>query len=97
LRTALANRSEEQLAPVLEWVLKYINHPRLMTLTSDVLLVVLDLYSYRMGDWTENAAGDEGRRICALVERIGKRVRRGCELAQQAESVVGVLELLSEG
>ena len=77
--------------------MKYINHPRLMTLTSDVLLVVLDLYSHRMGDWAEDAAGDEGRRVSALVERIGKRVRRGCELAQQAEGVVGVLELLSEG
>ena len=97
LRTALANRSEEQLTPMLEWVLKYINHPRLMSLTSDVLLFVLDLYSYRMGDWAEGAAGDEGRSVCALVERIGKRVRRGCELAQQAEGVVGVLELLSEG
>jgi hypothetical protein len=32
-----------------------------------------------------------------LVERIGKRVRRGCELAQQAEGIVGVLELLGEG
>lgn len=97
LRTALAGRSEEQLTPVLGWVLKYINHPRLMTLTSDVLLVMLDLYSYRMGDWAEGAAGDEGRSVCALIERIGKRVRRGCELAQQAEGVVGVLELLSEG
>ncbi|KAL1585911.1 hypothetical protein WHR41_05129 [Cladosporium halotolerans] len=97
LRTALANRSEEQLAPVLEWVLKYINHPRLMSLTTDVALVVLDLYSYKMGGWAEDAAGDEGRRVLSLVERIGKRVRRGCELAQQAEGVIGVLELLGEG
>lgn len=97
MQTALANRSEEQLAPVLEWVLRYVNHPRLMSLTSDVLLLVLDLYSSKMGDWAEDAAGDEGRRVCLLVERIGKRVRRGCELAQQAEGVVGVLELLGEG
>jgi hypothetical protein len=55
------------------------------------------LYAYRMGDWAEDAAGDEGRRVCVLVERIGKRVRRGCELAQQAEGIVGVLELLGEG
>lgn len=97
LRTALANRTEEQLAPVLEWVLKYINHPRLMSLTSDVLLLVLDLYSYKMADWAEDAAGDEGRKVCSLIDRIGKRVRRGCELAQQAEGVMGVLELLGEG
>lgn len=97
LRTALANRTEEQLMPVLEWTLRYINHPRYLALTSDLLLVVLDLYAYRMGDWVEDAAGEDGRRVAKLIERVGKRVRRACELAQQAEGVIGVLELLGEG
>lgn len=83
--------------PVLEWTLRYINHPRYLALTSDLLLVVLDLYAYRMGDWVEDAAGEDGRRVAKLIERVGKRVRRACELAQQAEGVIGVLELLGEG
>lgn len=97
MRAALADRNEEQLVPLLEWALKFVNHPRFLALITDVLFLVLDLYSPRMGEWADDGASDEGRRVYKLVERIGKRVRRGCELAQQAEGVVGVLELLGEG
>lgn len=96
LRTALANRSEEQLIPVLAWVLNKISSPRLLPLVTDVLLLLLDLYSYRLGEWAE-ADSEDGRKIVRLIQRITARVRKGAEVAERAEGVVGMVSLLSGG
>ena len=96
LRTALANRHEGQLLPVLHWCLKYIAHPRNLGLVYDVLLMLLDLYSHRLADWAEEDAG-EGKEVVALINRMGKRVRGGVEQAQKAQSVMGMVGVLEAG
>lgn len=96
LRTALANRDEEQLLPVLKWCLRYVNHPRHLMLVYDVLLMVLDLYSHRLGEWTESES-DDGKEVLNLVNKISKRVRGGVDMAHRAESMLGCLEVLEAG
>lgn len=96
LRTALAGRDEDQLLPVLNWCARYINHPRHLMLAYDVLLMLLDLYSHRMGEWTESE-GDDGKEVLALITRISKKVRGGVDIAHKAESMLGCLEVLETG
>ncbi|KAF2767349.1 U3 small nucleolar RNA-associated protein 15 [Teratosphaeria nubilosa] len=96
LRTALANRSEEQLIPVLKWIVRYIQHPRYIGLMYDVVLMLLDLYSGKLAEWQESE-DDEGAEVRRLVWRVQKRVRHGAELAQQANQAIGVLDMLESG
>ncbi|KXL42297.1 hypothetical protein M433DRAFT_74348 [Acidomyces richmondensis BFW] len=96
LRVALADRNEEQLIPVLKWILKYIGDPRYTSLIYDMVLLLLDLYSHKLADWQEVEDG-EGKDVQRLIVRIGKRVRFGSELAQQAMAALGVLEMLEAG
>lgn len=96
LRTALANRDEEQLVPILDWCSRYINHPRHLLLVYDVLLMLLDLYSHRLGEWTESE-GDDGKDVLKLINRITKKVRVGVDTAHRAESMMGCLEVLEAG
>ncbi|QIW95659.1 hypothetical protein AMS68_001177 [Peltaster fructicola] len=96
LRTALAGRSEEQLIPIAEWILLNINHPRFLPLITDVLLLFLDLYSYRFADW-EDGESEDGRKLVSLFSRISARVRRGVEVAEKAEGLVGIMSLLTAG
>ena len=96
LRTALANRDEEQLVPILKWCLRYVNHPRRLMLVYDVLLMLLDLYSRRLGEWTESE-GDDGKEVLNLVNKISKRVRGGVDMAHRAENMLGCLEVLEAG
>lgn len=88
LRTALKNRDEASLQPILRWLVKYINNPRNIMLTSDVALLVLDLYSEQMGDSPE---------IDSLMSQLHRKVRQCAELAQQAQSTQGMLDLLAAG
>ncbi|EMC92396.1 hypothetical protein BAUCODRAFT_287415 [Baudoinia panamericana UAMH 10762] len=96
LRTALAGRSEEQLIPVLHWVLKYINHAEHVNLIYDVVLLLLHIYSPRLGEWQE-ADDDEARQVVDLVKRIARRVRKGADYAAQARETLGMLELMEMG
>lgn len=96
LRTALANRSEDQLVPVLRWVLKHVNHARHVNLIYDILLLLLDLYSFKLAEW-QGTDDDEGKEAQRLVSKIQKRVRQAADLASQAESTLGVLEMLETG
>jgi len=95
LRTALANRSEAELLPVIRWVLKNFGTPRHLNIIYDVLLLLLDLYSHRMVDWQDD--GEDGREAYRLFVRIGRRVRYSAELAQQANSTLGMLSALEAG
>ncbi|OQO02132.1 hypothetical protein B0A48_11684 [Cryoendolithus antarcticus] len=97
LRATLRDRSDENLIPVLRWVLNNINAPRTLHLTGDVTGAILDMYAGRMGVWLEQGEGEVGWTCLKLVERIGKRVRRTAELAQQAEGCIGVMDLLAMG
>jgi U3 small nucleolar RNA-associated protein 15 len=98
LRTALANRTETQLLPVLEWCLKYVALPRYVGLAHDVLVVIMEVYGHDMAEWnlSEDGGGD-GKDVMKLVKRIEKRVRTGVELAQKAESLEGMVECLEAG
>lgn len=96
LRLALADRNEEQLVPVLKWILRYISDPRHTDLIYDMVLLLLDLYSHKLAEWQETGDG-EGKDVQQLILRISKRVRFGSELAQQATATLGVLEMLEAG
>ena len=96
LRTALANRNEEQLIPTLQWCLKNLGHPRYLTLVYDVLLMLLDLYSHRLGEWTESESED-GKEVLAFISRVSRKVRNGFDLADRAQTMVGMLEVLEAG
>ncbi|KAK3074385.1 U3 small nucleolar RNA-associated protein 15 [Teratosphaeriaceae sp. CCFEE 6253] len=96
LRTALANRSEERLLPILRWVQKYVIHARHVGIIHDVVLLLLDLYSERFAVWQESD-DDEAKQVLGLVRRIGKRVKVGVEYAAQARGTMGMLEMLGEG
>jgi len=95
LRSALANRTERELMPVLRWVLKNIGTPRHLNIIYDVLLLLMDLYSHRMADWQED--DEDGREAHKIFLRIGKRIRAGAELAQQANATLGMLNALEAG
>lgn len=88
LRTALSGRDETSLEPVLRWVIKYIGHPRYISLTSDVAFQVLDLYSEQMGDSPD---------IDKLIKELHRKVRHCSDLAQQAWSTQGMFDLLMAG
>jgi U3 small nucleolar RNA-associated protein 15 len=95
LRTALANRSEHQLLPVLTLTHKYISYPQHVGMLYDVLLCFLDLYSHRMGDW-QNDDG-EGKEIFSLVKKIHVRIVRAQQWADQAQRMLGMVDLLESG
>jgi len=88
LRTALKGRDEASLQPVLRWLVKHINNPRHIKLTADVAFLVLDLYAEQMGDSPE---------VDNLMTQLHRRVRHCTDLAQQATSTQGMLDLLAAG
>lgn len=88
LRTALAGRDEVSLQPILKWLVKNINDPRHVKLTTDVALVLLDLYAEHMGRSSE---------IDKLVENLHETVRSNAELSQSAYSTKGMLDMLMAG
>lgn len=98
LRTALANRQEHQLLPILNWCINHISHPRHLTLVYDVLLLILDLYSHKLPEWeTEDEREGDGQKVVRLVKRIDKRVKHEINLAHQANFMVGMMDTLESG
>ncbi|KAK5007254.1 U3 small nucleolar RNA-associated protein 15, partial [Cryomyces antarcticus] len=88
LRTALKDRDATTLPPVLKWLNKNIADPRHLKLTSDVMLLLLDLYSDQMGLDPE---------VDKWIERLHHRVRINAEFSQQALSTSGMLDTLIAG
>ncbi|KAJ8106434.1 hypothetical protein OPT61_g9541 [Boeremia exigua] len=86
LRSALANRDEVTLQPVLRWLIKNISDYRITRLTTDVALVVLDLYADQLGRSEE---------IDTLVDALMSRVRVTVEASQIAWSVQGMVDMLT--
>lgn len=95
LRTALSNREPDQLLPVLRWCLKYISYPRQLYLAYDMILLLLDLYSDKLADWSEDE--QEGPEVLELIKRIEKRVRGGVDFAEKARNMMGMVDLLEAG
>ena len=85
LRAALQGRDEETLQPVLRWIHKHITEPRLVQLSVELAMNVLDIYSGNLG---------QSAQIDKLVERLHRRVRDEVEMAQQAWQTKGMLDML---
>ncbi|KAH7082258.1 WD40-repeat-containing domain protein [Paraphoma chrysanthemicola] len=85
LRTALMNRDEITLQPILRWLTKNIADYRVTQLTTDVALVVLDLYSDQLGRSEE---------IDALVDGLMQKVKVMVEASQMAWSIKGMVDML---
>ncbi|PWY90924.1 small nucleolar ribonucleo protein complex subunit Utp15 [Aspergillus heteromorphus CBS 117.55] len=85
LRASLQNRDEVTLQPVLQWVHKNIMEPRLVKLSVEVAMNVLDIYSGNLG---------QSAQIDKMVERLHRRVREEVEMAHQASQTKGMLDML---
>ncbi|KAH7350400.1 WD40-repeat-containing domain protein [Pyrenochaeta sp. MPI-SDFR-AT-0127] len=86
LRTALLNRDEVTLQPILRWLIKNISDYRITRLTTDVALVVLDLYADQLG---------RSEDIDGLVDALMQRVKVTVEASQIAWSVRGMVDMLT--
>jgi U3 small nucleolar RNA-associated protein 15 len=85
LRAALQGRDEVTLQPVLQWVNKHITEPRLVRLSVEIALHVLDIYSGNLG---------QSAQIDKMVRRLHGRVRDEVEMSQQAYQTQGMLDIL---
>ncbi|KAJ6114423.1 U3 small nucleolar RNA-associated protein 15 C-terminal [Penicillium sp. IBT 16267x] len=85
LRTALRDRDEVTLQPVLSWVYKHIREPRLVDLCVEVAMNLLDIYSANLG---------QSAQVDKLVDRLHFRVRDEVEMAQNAYQLKGALDML---
>jgi len=85
LRAALQGRDEVTLQPVLQWVYKNITEPRLVTLSVEVGMNLLDIYSGNLG---------QSAQIDKMVTRLHRRVRDEVEMAHQACQTKGMLDML---
>lgn len=85
LRAALQGRDEVTLQPVLQWVHKNITEPRLVGLSVEVGMNVLDIYSGNLG---------QSAQIDKMVQRLHRRVRDEVEMAHQAFQTKGMLDML---
>ncbi|BAE64928.1 putative small nucleolar ribonucleo protein complex subunit Utp15 [Aspergillus flavus] len=85
LRASLQNRDEVTLQPVLQWVNKSIGEPRLVKLSVEVAMNVLDIYSGNLG---------QSATIDKMVDRLHRRVRDEVEMAHQACQTKGMLDML---
>ncbi|KAH8722496.1 WD40-repeat-containing domain protein [Phaeosphaeriaceae sp. PMI808] len=86
LRTALINRDEVTLQPILRWLIKNISDYRITQLTTDVALVVLDLYADQLGRSEE---------IDTLVDALTMRVKVAVDASQSAWLVRGMVDMLT--
>ncbi|KAF2493565.1 WD40 repeat-like protein [Lophium mytilinum] len=89
LRTALSNRDELTLQPILRWInTTLITQPRLVTLASDVILLVLDLYAEYLAQSPDTQQ---------LFTDLCTAVRNGLEASQVANRVAGMVDMLVNG
>ncbi|CAI7581775.1 unnamed protein product [Penicillium discolor] len=85
LRASLKDRDEVSLQPVLQWIHKNIREPRLVDLSVEVAMNLLDIYSGNLG---------QSAQVDKMVERLHRRVRDEVEMAQQAWQTKGMLDML---
>ncbi|KAJ5965719.1 U3 small nucleolar RNA-associated protein 15 C-terminal [Penicillium waksmanii] len=85
LRASLRDRDEVSLKPVLQWVHKHIREPRLVDLSVEIAMNLLDIYSGNLG---------QSAQIDKLIERLHLRVRDEVEMAQHAYQTKGMLDML---
>lgn len=95
LRTALADRTADRLVPVMSLIHKYITYPAHVHLLYDVLLMILDLYSYKLGDWNEEDGSEKD--VVTLIFKIKARVRQAADWATAAHRTLGMVDVLASG
>lgn len=83
LRTALKDRDEEALMPILSWISKHVCDARHVVLIARTGMLVLELYAGKMGC---------SERVDRGVRGLHERVREGVDVAQSAWCTVGMLE-----
>jgi U3 small nucleolar RNA-associated protein 15 len=85
LHAALSDRDELTLQPILRWLIKNISDYRITRLTTDVGLLVLDLYGHQLGRSPD---------IDRLFEALRQRVSVNMEASNVALSVKGMVDML---
>ncbi|KKY18752.1 putative small nucleolar ribonucleoprotein complex subunit [Phaeomoniella chlamydospora] len=85
LRSALSNRNEVTLSPIMKWVSSHIVHPTFIPICVEISMNIMDLYSGHLGQSEE---------LDKQVERLRTRVREQVERAQEAVVTRGMLELI---
>lgn len=86
LPTALSNRDELTLQPILRWLIKHIGDFRITRLTTEVALVVFDLYANQLGRSEE---------IDALFVTLHEKVLQSVDASQMAWSLGGMVDMLT--
>ncbi|KAL8833289.1 MAG: hypothetical protein Q9170_004348 [Blastenia crenularia] len=85
LRTALSGRDDVSLQPIFKWVCTYISNPRYVSISVDIGIQILDLYSSHVGESLD---------IDNLMRRLHKVVRIQAERAQQSWQTKGMLDMI---
>lgn len=88
LRSALSNRDEVSLQPIMQWVCRHIMDPRYVSLCVDVGECVIELYAEDIG---------HSRDVDVLRKRLHQVVKHEVEKSQQAWQTEGMLGLLMAG
>lgn len=85
LRAALQGRDEVTLQPVLKWINKNITDPRLVKMSVEIAMEVLDLYSGNLGQSAD---------VDKLFRKLHGVVRSEVEMSEQAYQTKGMLDML---
>lgn len=86
LRTALEDRTEDNLQPVITWVWNNITDTNFVPLCVEVSMNIMDLYSKHLA---------ESERLATQVAKLRGRVWEEVDRAQQASMTRGMLQILS--
>lgn len=86
IKIALLNRDETSLEPLLTWCLKFIDDPRNINIISDYLICILEMYDDLI---SRKPVLEE------LILNLQKKVDIELKKSQDAERIIGMLELLS--
>ena len=85
LRTALSNRDEVSLSPILRWLIRYMSDPRMQSVAIDVSMCILSIYGGALGVVPT---------VERLVDRLGEKVTEQVDKARQATLAQGALQML---
>lgn len=85
LRRALLNRTDKELAPLLEFLVQGIGNPHYVNIVMDTAHVVLDLYGRKAG---ESLLLDE------QLAALNRKIKSECQLQQRLALLSGSLEMV---
>ncbi|KAI8892322.1 WD40-repeat-containing domain protein, partial [Globomyces pollinis-pini] len=86
IRIALGNRNEEELIPIMTFIQKQIAHPNHTPILTDVLNIILDIYSKVV---THSQIMDEH------IYKILEKIRNEIKVQYSVNSIIGMLDSLS--